>query len=562
MLDSTLWFVVLYLAALARLNFESSAITTSSYLVVAAAAVTAQLIGGVMFGLYRGRRPIASFGEVMLLMATSLTSGLVAGLVVVLAGTPSLVPMSAVIAATAYQMLGALGVRYGRRLIVEISSRSSHVRDHHTIVFGAGTAGQQIIWSLQRDASTDLEPVALLDDDPTKKRLKLYGVPVVGGRADIASTARKYGADTILLAVPSATQTQLNDLADASLAAGLTVKVLPRISNIIDDTVQVRDIRSIEMSDFLNREEVNIDIDSVAAYITGKRILVTGAGGSIGSALCRTISTLKPSRLIMLDHDANALQALELSLDGQGLLTSPDLVLCDIRDEDAVQTAFEATHPEVVFHAAAQKHVSLLERYPAEGYKTNVEGSRNVLRAASATAVERFVNISTDKAANPISVLGQTKREVELNTAAMNKSNDGIYLSVRFGNVLGSNGSVVPTFVEQINRDAPITVTDPEVTRFFMTVEEAVLLVLQAGALAEGGDVLVLDMGESVKIVDLANRIAHYVNPGKRPHIVFTGLRTGEKLHEQVISDDDTALPCPHPRLSRYAVDTTDRVDA
>ena len=340
------------------------------------------------------------------------------------------------------------------------------------------------------------------------------------------------------------------------LQLGLSVKVLPPATQLSDDNVEVRDIRDIEMSDFLNRDEVEIDVEAVRSYITGKRVLVTGAGGSIGSALCRTIRNLDPAQIIMLDHNENALHALQLSLEGHGLLTSPELVLCDIRDAIAVSTVFETTRPEVVFHAAAHKHVTFLERFPAEGYKTNVLGTRNVLKSAAGVGVERFVNVSTDKAADPINVLGSTKREAELLTAAKNVDNTGKYLSVRFGNVLGSNGSVVPTFIQQLKNGEPVTITDPEATRFFMTIDEAVLLVLQAGAVGEGGDVLVLDMGEPVKIVDLAMRLAHQVTPGKTPEIVFTGLRRGEKLHERLVAADDVELERPHPRLQRYRVPT------
>lgn len=554
--DSSLWFITLYVAALARLSFDTSAIATADYLVVAFAALAAQLATGLLLGLYRGRRPIASFGEIVLLIASSLVAGTTALLIVVVAGAPSLLPISAVLAATAYQMLGSLGVRYMARLAVEITSKSTHIGSHRTIVFGAGEAGDQIIWSLQCDEATDLDPVALLDDDPTKKRLKLHGVPVVGGVNDITRTAEEFGADTLLLAVPSATQAQIADVADAAFEAGLTVKVLPSLAALTSGLVGVHDIRDIEMSDFLNRDEIDINMDSVRSYITGKRVLVTGAGGSIGSVLCRTINRLGPAQLIMLDHNENALHALQLSLEGHGLLTSPNLILCDIRDEAAVLTVFESTHPQVVFHAAAHKHVTLLERFPSEGYKTNVEGSANVLSAASATGVERYVNVSTDKAADPTSVLGKTKHEAELLTAAMDGSSEGTYLSVRFGNVLGSNGSVIPTFVEQIEKGNPITVTDPEATRFFMTVDEAVLLVLQAGALGEGGDVLVLDMGEPVRIVDLATRIARQMKPGQQPDIVFTGLREGEKLHEVLSSSADELLARPHPRMQRFRVAT------
>ncbi len=256
----------------------------------------------------------------------------------------------------------------------------------------------------------------------------------------------------------------------------------------------------------------------------------------------------------MLDHDENALQRLQLSIEGRALLDSPDLVLCDIRDRDALATAFEATHPEIVFHAAAHKHVTFLERFPTEGVKTNVEGTTNVLRAAAEIDVERFINISTDKAANPINVLGTTKRTAERITAHFDSTSTGRYLSVRFGNVLGSSGSAIPTFMEQIKNNQPITVTDPDATRYFMTIEEAVLLVLQAATLGQGGDVLVLDMGEPVSIDALARRLSRQVAPGRDPEIVYTGLRPGEKLHEELVTERDEPLERPHPRLSRYAV--------
>jgi FlaA1/EpsC-like NDP-sugar epimerase len=552
--DASLWFVALYLAALARLSFEPSAISTLDYLIVAGVAASAQLLGGGLTGLYRGRRTIASFGEVILVVSTSLIAGTAALATVLIAGSPSLVPISAVLAATAYQMLGALGLRYLARSLVEGWSRSNHARDRRLIVFGAGDAGQQIVRAIQRDPHTDLDVVGILDDNPTKRRLKVHGVPVLGDRSAIWRVAGQRNADTLLIALPSAPQQVINDLADLSLAAGLGVKILPSVHDLTSGRVRVADIRDIEMADFLSRGEVDIDTTSVRNYIAGRRVLVTGAGGSIGAELCRSLLDFGPSQVVMLDHDENALHALQLSIEGRALLDSDDLVLCDIRDEAAVRTAFEIVEPHVVFHAAAHKHVTFLERFPTEGYKTNVEGTRNVLEAACSVGVETFVNISTDKAADPINTLGRTKREAEILTSAMNGTRDGRYMSVRFGNVLGSNGSVIPTFVEQIERDEPITVTDPEATRFFMTIREAVLLTIQAGALGEGGDILVLDMGDPVRIDDLAVRLSRRLRPGAEPKIVYTGLRPGEKLHEVLVSGDDESLPQPHPRIERFRV--------
>lgn len=556
--DILFWYTALFVAVLARLDFDLTRVDVPTLLQVATIAAAVQAVTGIFTGLYRGRRSIASFGEVRLVVLATAVATAVAFAAAVLTGPPNLVPISTVFAAGAYQLLGALGIRYLGRLIIEVTSRSTHARSHRTIIFGAGEAGDQVSAALIKDRNTDLDPVAFLDDDPTKRRLNLNGIRVTGTRNDIADTAERFEADTLLLAIPGAAQQDTNAVADLGTAAGLAVKIIPSVWALTGPTVRVTDIRDIELSDFLNRDEVVIDDAEVRNLIAGKRVLVTGAGGSIGSVLCRTILDHEPARLIMVDHDENALHRLQLSIEGRALLESPDLVLCDIRDADAVRTVFDASHPHVVFHTAAHKHVTFLERFPSEGIKTNVEGTTNVLAAASATGTERFVNISTDKAADPVNVLGTTKRTAERITAHFDSISDGRYLSVRFGNVLGSNGSVVPTFMAQLERGEPLTVTDAEATRYFMTIPEAVLLVLQAAALGRGGDVLVLDMGTPVSIDMLARRVSRLVAPGREPDIVYTGLRPGEKLHEDLVTDTDEPLEQPHPRLSRYAVPPLD----
>lgn len=553
--DAAVWYPVLYLAALARFGFDPTQLDFAGLVIVASVGAAVNTVVGIASGLYRGKRPIASFYEVRLVLLSTSTATTSAFLTVVMVGPPNLVPLSAVLAAGAYQLLLALGMRYALRWALELSSRSRHLRDHRLLVFGAGEAGGQIIKALNQDPSTDLDPVALLDDDPTKRRLILHTIRVVGTRQDIEDAAAAFSADTLLLAMPSATQQQINEIADLGLAADLALKVLPSAHSLARSTVSVRDIRDIEMSDFLNREEVRIDDESVRAYIEGRRVLVTGAGGSIGSVLCRTLVQYQPSQLIMLDHDENALHALTLpDRSGEPNLDPSELVLCDIRDRETVLAVFEATHPQVVFHAAAHKHVGFLEQFPSEGFKTNVSGTMNVLTAAAATACDRFVNISTDKAAEPVNVLGTTKRIAEQATSQFDATSEGAYISVRFGNVLGSKGSVIPTFVEQLRCGEALTVTDARATRYFMTTEEAILLVLQAGALGRGGDVLVLDMGEPVKIDDLARRLSRQLTPSRPPEIVYTGLRPGEKLHEDVASSSDTLLGKPHDRLTRYSV--------
>ena len=291
-----------------------------------------------------------------------------------------------------------------------------------------------------------------------------------------------------------------------------------------------------------------IDADAVASYITGRRVLVTGAGGSIGSELCRQLARFEPAQLLKLDRDESGLHAVQLSIHGRALLDGDDLLLGDIRDRERVRELFEHHRPEVVFHAAALKHLPLLESNPVEGWKTNVEGTQNVLDAAEAVGVTHFVNVSTDKAANPTSVLGYTKRLTERLTADKGATASGTYVSVRFGNVLGSRGSVLPAFREQAAQGGPITVTHPDITRYFMLVDEAALLVVNAGAIGRDGEVLILDMGEPVRIADVAQRFASQHVPPLE--IVFTGLRPGEKLHEDLVADDEDGERPFHPMIT------------
>jgi FlaA1/EpsC-like NDP-sugar epimerase len=305
-------------------------------------------------------------------------------------------------------------------------------------------------------------------------------------------------------------------------------------------------------ADLLGRHEVDTDVDSIAGYVTGKRVLVTGAGGSIGSELSRQLYRFAPASLILLDRDESALHAVQLSIEGRALLDSRNLVVCDIRDVDRIDQVFDEHEPEVVFHAAALKHLPLLQMHPEEALKTNVWGTQVLVDASLRTGVERFVNISTDKAADPCSVLGYSKRLAERLTAAAANHGDGVFLSVRFGNVLGSRGSVLTAFSSQIDAGGPVTVTDPEVTRYFMTVEEAVQLVIQAGAVGRDGEALVLDMGEPVRIDDVARRL---IAESDRPiEVVYTGLREGEKLHEVLFGPGEQGTSPCHPRISHVPV--------
>ncbi len=355
-----------------------------------------------------------------------------------------------------------------------------------------------------------------------------------------------------MVAVPSASARLIREVSAQADEAGLWVKVLPPVSELFGAEVSVADLRPITEADLLGRHEIDTDMDEIAGYVTGQRVLVTGAGGSIGSELCRQIYRFAPAELVMLDRDESALHAVQLSIEGRAMLDTPNLIVADIRDGARIEKVFELKRPEVVFHAAALKHLPLLEMHPGEALKTNVWGTQNLLDAARRHAVLKFVNISTDKAADPCSVLGYTKRVAERLTASTADQSPGTYLSVRFGNVLGSRGSVLTTFRSQIDSGGPVTVTHPDVTRYFMTVEEAVQLVIQAGAVGGDGEALVLDMGEPVRIDDVARRLIEQAD--RRVEIVYTGTRPGEKLHEILLGSGEADHRPRHPLISHVQV--------
>ena len=471
---------------------------------------------------------------------------------------PRLVPMSAVWFAGFVGLVLMAGCRYVWRLILERRQRPGSDAAR-VLVFGAGEGGIQVIKSMLHTPTSPYFPVGIVDDDPAKRRLSIAGVPVVGGRATVAEAAQRLHASAFLIAVPSADSSLLQELTHSAELAGLDVKVLPSVSDLLGKAPNVTDIRDLTEADLLGRHQVELDLESIATYLNGKRVLVTGAGGSIGSELCRQISRYGPRELLMLDRDESALHQVQLSTTGRALLDTPETVLCDIRDARSVESVFVARRPEVVFHAAALKHLPLLEQYPAEAVKANAWGTRNVLQAAQKVGVDRFVNISTDKAAKPISVLGYSKRVAERLTAASARSAGGFYLSVRFGNVLNSRGSVLTTFRDQIAHDGPVTVTHPDVTRFFMTIPEAVQLVIQAGAIGRPGEVLVLDMGTPVRILDVATRMV--AQSGRDLAIEFTHLRAGEKIHEELFGDGESDERPFHRLISHAQVPPLDHSD-
>lgn len=554
--DACAWTFALYFATAIRYDFDLAAIDLFGVAVMVPLAIEAQIVGGFLSGLYRGRWRYGSFDEVQALArATAVTTLILFGLELMLDSRA--VPLSAVVGAGFGALVVMAGSRYAWRLRNDRRRRPDRSRSTPLLVYGAGEGGVQVVTAMLRDPASPYYPVALLDDDPAKGNLRILDVPVVGGRRQLAAAAERYRAEALLVAIPSADAAFLREVFDLAEQVGLPVKVLPPVRDLFGTTVGVADIRDIDVEDLLGRRQVHTDVEAVADYLAGKRVLVTGAGGSIGGELCRQITRYEPAELVMLDTNEAGLHAVQLSLEGRALLDSDDVVLVSIRDRAVLHRLFEERRPEVVFHAAALKHLPLLERYPGEAVKTNVFGTLAVLEAAVAAGVERFVNVSTDKAADPVSVLGYTKRISERLTAHVACETGKPYLSVRFGNVLASSGSVLETFRAQLEAGAPLTVTDPDVTRYFMTVEEAVELVIQAGAIGAPGEVLVLDMGEPVRIADVAERLAS--QRPDAPPIVYTGLRPGEKLHEVLLGEGEDDERPVHPLISHVPVPPLDR---
>jgi FlaA1/EpsC-like NDP-sugar epimerase len=554
-IDATAWGTALVACAVLRVGPED--VHATRLLALFPVVVLAQFVAGYMLGLYRGRSIFGSFEEVATLARVVLVSGsvvFVLDALLFMQNRP--IPLSSVVAGAAIAFLIMGGTRYWWRMMYDRSLRPSLTGTSRVIVFGVGDGGQRAIRAMLRDPKSAYVPVVALDDDRRLQGLRIMGVPVVGDRQAMAEVARRYQAPIILLALPAASGRVIRELTDQAQACGLKVRVLPAVQELLDGDVSVGDIRIPEPRDLLGRHHIETDLEAVADHIAGRRVVVTGAGGSIGSELCRQLAALQPAELIMIDRDESALHAVQLSIDGHALLNTPSTVLLDIRDRAGVISLFLERRPEVVFHAAALKHLPLLESYPIEALKTNVWGTLAVLEAAATANVERFVNVSTDKAANPCNTLGFSKRVAEGLTAWTNERAFGRYLSVRFGNVLGSRGSVLTTFQRQLEAGGPLTVTDPAVSRFFMTVEEAVQLVLQAAAIGEGGDVLVLDMGEPVRIADVAEQLARSVDPPCA--IKYVGLRPGEKLSEQLFGDGENARPSAHPLIRSVSAPPVD----
>ena len=549
LLDSTSWFTASWLASLLRFDGQ---LPPEMNLQVFRFGILAAIISFLVctsFSLYAGKYRNASLEEVLTLVLAVAFSSVLLFSARILAPAPN-VPRSVPILSGVLSLIFMLAFRVlsNPRTLRSFSKKSEGER---TLIYGAGIAGRQLAEQMLVQGD-QYNPIGFLDDDDSVSNLRIFGRPVFGTIDDLEDVIAKQSPSTLIVAISGIESSLLRDLERRCRSLGVKLRIIPTAHEIISGAVRLADIEDISEEDLLGRRPVSSDNTQIAAFIRGKRVLVTGAGGSIGSEISRQVNRYEPSSLTLLDRDETALLNLQLSLDGTGTLMNSGLVLGDIRDTERVNEIFKQVSPEIVFHAAALKHLTTLERFPEEAHKTNVIGTKNVLDAAQNFNVNTFVNISTDKAADPSSALGKSKLITEKLTAGIQIQGKK-FISVRFGNVIGSNGSFIHTFRHQIKNGGPVTVTHPDVTRFFMTVSEAVHLVLQSAVIGEPGETLILDMGRPVSIDSIARHMIEV--SGRTIKIEYTGLREGEKLHEVLISDSEKTETRSHPFIFHTRVE-------
>ncbi len=449
-------------------------------------------------------------------------------------------------------IISTVAVGSSRLLWRLLRGNYTRMMPHHrkALIVGAGEAGVMVVKEL-RQSRSELYPVVFIDDNIQKLNYEVMGIPVVGGRDEIPTIAKQYNIDDIIVAIPAASRTEVSEIIKISKETGCQIKIVPRVNDLINGKITIKTIRDVSVEDLLGREPIKVDMEGITGYLKDQNVLVTGAGGSIGSEICRQIAAVHPERLILLGHGENSIYEIELELRNAYPSLKIEPIIADVQDKSRIDQVFNNYRPQVVFHAAAHKHVPLMERNPLEAVKNNVLGTKNLVECADKYKAKKFVLISTDKAVNPTSVMGATKLIAEMILQEQNRRSNTIFTAVRFGNVLGSRGSVIPLFRKQIEKGGPVTVTHPEMIRYFMMIPEAVQLVVQAGALANGGEIFILDMGQPVKIAELARDLIRLsgLELGKDIEIVYTGLRPGEKLFEEILTSAEGATTTKHDRI-------------
>lgn len=560
--DIFAWIVAFAGFVLVRYDFELMRSQWITSIVFAVSVIALQLVVGFATQHYLGRSQVASFAEVSALGLIVLGVSAAVGAAFI-AFVPTFPNGIAVVMPTIALVLMAAGRWAFRSTFRPSRRRNGNGLAPDTVpvlIYGAGEAGAEVVRLVDSAFEPPYRILGFIDDDRHKRFRRLSSYRWLGTGADLQQSVQETGAEQVILAMGTPDSNFIQRVSADCRAVGAKLVVIPPLRERIGGQVSLDQLREFDVVDLLNRRQIETDLTEIADLVTNKVVLITGAGGSIGSELSRQVHKLGPDKLYLLDRDESALHGVQLSIHGSGLLDTDETVLCDIRDHEALEKVFADCQPDLVLHAAALKHLPMLERYASEGWKTNVLGTLNVLRCALRVGVKRFVNVSTDKAADASSVLGQSKRLAERLTAFYALKHDVDYVSVRFGNVLGSRGSVIHAFKAQIERGGPITVTHPEVTRYFMTIPEACELVLQAGAIGKPGDVLVLDMGQPVLIHDVAKRLIE-VSGRHDIEIQFTGLRPGEKMHEVLFGELEAGVPSDHPLISQVNVPVLNPVE-
>jgi len=459
--------------------------------------------------------------------------------------------------------LGAIGLsRLAFKVNLDMITESKYGRKKVLIV-GAGDGGAMLVREIEQNDEATVSVVGFIDDDVQKIGSRLAGFPILGATDDLGRVTRENDVDEIIIAIPSADGATIRRIVDICHMTGCEVKIMPGLYEMMDKPAGMKKVRDIRIEDLLRRDPIQLDFDKITNYIAGKTVLITGAGGSIGSELARQISRVGAREILLLGRGENSIYEIHQELKVKFPTQNYRTIIANITDKERMQEIFERYHPQVVFHAAAHKHVPLMEIQPDEAVRNNIFGTKNVAELADQYHSEIFVMISTDKAVNPTSVMGATKRACELVLQEINQHSQTKFVTVRFGNVLGSRGSVVPLFEKQIAAGGPVTVTDPEMTRYFMTIPEAVQLVLQSGSQAEGGEVFLFDMGEPVKIKDMASDLIrlHGLRPEKDIKIVYTGLRPGEKLYEELLTSEEGTTSTKHKKIFKARIQPLNEED-
>ena len=536
-LDSTIVFASV-LTSLILFNINPAILLTPKALITALIMLISYHLLSIYFRLYHKAWEYASIGELKTILKVTILSTIITAIFEFLLTRN--ISIRILLVAWMMELLLIGGSRFTWRIFRDSYIRSIDKRKR-TLIVGAGAAGTMVAKHLKNSGEADLNPIGYVDDDPKKWHMDIFDIPVLGKISDIEKVVEKHKVEWIVIAIPSLKKSELNRIVDLCTKTKVKVQIMPKLEDIMTGKVSVTSFRDVEVEDLLGREPVELDMKGISEKLKGKTVLVTGAGGSIGSEICRQVSKFRPKRLLLLGHGENSIYQINLELQNKYKDKFEIIpLIADIQDRDRIFEIMDRYRPQVVYHAAAHKHVPLMEYNPKEAVKNNIFGTKNVAEAAGTYKVDTFVLISTDKAVNPTNVMGATKRCAEIIIQELNQQYETKYVAVRFGNVLGSRGSVIPLFKKQIREGGPVTVTHPDMTRYFMTIPEASRLVIQAGALAKGGEIFVLDMGEPVKIVDLAKNLIKLSGfTEEEIPITFTGIRPGEKLYEELMNEDE-----------------------